>query len=154
MEINKTKYHGELREIAPKLSEIEKKDAFSVPDDYFTNLSNRINERIASEDAEQRKLVPAVLMRYLSAAVFSVLILAIIFIYINRKENTTLTSETKISADDLIASAYLLAVDEVYIKESVAYGEAELNNIFVDNSEFEEYLLDYGIDENLITKEL
>ena len=153
MENKKYNYHEELRQIAPNLSEIEKKQVLSVPDDYFSDLSNRINDRITAKSNEKLKAVHAPLWNYLYAAVFSVLILTITFIYFNREKNNTAVAEIEISADDLIASAYLLGVDEYYIKETVANSEADLN-VFVDNSEFEDYLLDQGIDEHLITNEL
>ena len=154
MESKKHKYQDELRSIAPKLSEIERKEAFSVPDDYFVDLSNRINDRIISGNKEKIKTNHAPGLRYLYAAVFSALILAVTFIYMNREKNNTVVAEIEISADDLISSAYLLEVDEYYIKESVANSDADLNNIYVDNSESEEYLLEKGFDEHLITNEL
>lgn len=154
MENKKHNYRDELRNIAPKLSEIERKEAFSVPDDYFADLSNRINERIISGNNDKITTIHAPVLRYLYAAVFSALILAVTFIYMNRERNNSPVAEIEISAEDLISSAYLLGVDEYYIKESVANSDADLNNIFVDNSEYEEYLLEKGFDEHLITNEL
>lgn len=152
MESKKHKYQDELKEIAPKLSEIERKEPFSVHDNYFEELSTRISDEISIANEEREAWSPA-LFRYLTASAFSFLILAFVFIYVNKKENnTTELAEIEITAEDLITSTYLSAIDEYYISETVAGSDADLNNFYVDNSEFENYLLDQGIDETLINE--
>jgi hypothetical protein len=145
----------ELKNIAPNLANLERKNALTVPHDYFNELSAKINEKITEKDSEKGYFSSAVLMRYVSATVLSVLILAVTFIYFNRDEKiATAISEIEISTEELIASSYLLGMDEYYIKEVIAGSEVDLNYFTMQNSEVADYLLDFDFDENLINNEL
>lgn len=145
----------ELKKIAPNLSGMEKKNSFTVPDDYFNTLSAKINGRITEKESERGFFYSAVLMRYVSATVLSVLILTATFIYFNRDEkNTTSNYGIEITSEELIASSYLLGMDEYYIKEIIAGSEVDLNYITLQNNDVTDYLLDFDFDENLINNEL
>jgi hypothetical protein len=145
----------ELKKIAPYLSNLERKNSFAIPHEYFNKLSAKINEKITEEESEKGYFSSAVVMRYVSATVLSVLILTVTFIYFNRdKKNTTTIAEIEISTEELIASSYISGIDEHYIKEIVADSEADLNYFTVQNSEVEDYLLDIDFDAHLIIHEL
>ncbi|MGI8893299.1 MAG: hypothetical protein ACR2GN_07535 [Bacteroidia bacterium] len=153
---NKThKYKDELEKIAPGLAKIQCKDSFTVPENYFNDLSMRINERIIEKKEKGNIFSNEVLKRYISASVLSMIILAVSFIYFNRKENNIEpVSNIVITLDELIASSYLTGMDEFYIKEYVAGSDADLNYLSLYSNDVENYLLEMNLDEQLIIDEL
>lgn len=57
MKENKT-IINELKEIAPIIASIQKKDLFIVPDSYFDNLADKVLDKIKVEGAENQKNTP------------------------------------------------------------------------------------------------
>jgi hypothetical protein len=155
MENKKQQKADELKDIAPELAQIPRKNSFSVPADYFQKLQANINEKIAVRDSEKSFFRSPAFARYLSATLLSMLILAVSFFYFNRNEKDTLLgTEFEINAEELISSSYLLGMDEFYIKETIAESEADLNYLTLQDADLEDYLIETDFDENLIIHEL
>lgn len=143
---SKDNIRKELDELAPKLSKIEKKDLFKVPENYFYDLSDKIQERVGltkKNTSSIFEILQSHFWRFAIATIVIVVVSVSIFYFINRKQNIT---DYLTFTDDYI----LDEVDEELIIDYLVE-----NNLISDNSYnvYEETVLD-DFDENLIINEL
>lgn len=136
----------ELKNIAPHLSQIPKKDAFTAPEGYFDDLPSRIQERVNT----QRKLTSR---NFSPVWIFSTLgvasVLCVMFFLGTSPEVQNSISEQE-------ASAYINENLEQEFDETLLADEliTSNNKTFTSDENLEEYILNQDIDEQLLREEI
>lgn len=136
----------ELKNIAPHLSQLPKKDAFTVPEGYFDDLPSRIQDRVIT----QRKLTSS---NFSPVWIFSTLgvasVLCVMFFLGKSPEVQNSISEQE-------ASAYINENLEQEFDETLLADEliTSNNKTFTSDENLEEYILNQDIDEQLLREEI
>ncbi len=136
----------ELKNIAPHLSQLPKKDAFTAPEGYFDDLPSRIQERVNT----QRKLTSR---NFSPVWIFSTLgvasVLCVMFFLGKSPEVQNSISEQE-------ASAYINENLEQEFDETLLADEliTSNNKTFTSDENLEEYILNQDIDEQLLREEI
>jgi non-ribosomal peptide synthetase component E (peptide arylation enzyme) len=136
----------ELKNIAPHLSQLPKKDAFTAPEGYFDDLPSRIQDRVIT----QRKLTSS---NFSPVWIFSTLgvasVLCVMFFLGKSPEVQNSISEQE-------ASAYINENLEQEFDETLLADEliTSNNKTFTSDENLEEYILNQDIDEQLLREEI
>ena len=144
-----------------KLEDIKKKNIYKVPDNYFDQLSTRIQSRV-----NEKKPVLGVPLNWklaLKVAVPVVAVVMILFYFgIASMRNSTLSSEellAQVNTDDLIAYLETTDITTDEIIEEVDFTNIDIDfyengpimqDIELNNEEIDALLDEYGIDGDLL----
>ena len=136
----------ELKNIAPHLSQLPKKDAFSAPEGYFDDLPTRIQDRvIAQSKTKSRVFSPAWTLGSLGLAA----VLCLVFVLGQSPENTNSISKQEATA--YVNENIEMEFDETLLAEELSSSK---NEISTSEASLEEYILNQDIDENLLREEI
>ena len=136
----------ELKNIAPHLSQLPKKDAFTAPEGYFDDLPSIIQDRvIAQTKTKSRNFAPVWIFSTLGVASM----LCVLFFLSKSPEDTT--SITKQEATAYIKENLEQEFDETLLAEELVTSNNETSTNEVN---LEEYILNQDIDEQLLREEI
>jgi len=132
----------ELKDIAPILNQLPKKDSFQVPEDYFDELPGLIQDRVRVKTKTPWNYV----LKY--ALPFVLLIISIGY-FIQNKTNTKVQI-SKQEAVDYLDNQVDTDFDETLLAEEISVQTVEQHT---QTSAVEDYLLDEA-DEELLIEEI
>ena len=132
----------ELKDIAPILNQLPKKDSFQVPENYFDELPGLIQERVRVKAQTPWKTA----LKY--ALPFVLLIVSIGFFTQNKTDETVQISKQE--AADYIDNHMDIDFDEILLAEEISVQTVEQHT---ETSAVEDYLLDEA-DEELLIEEI
>ncbi len=135
----------ELKNIAPHLSQLPKKDAFTAPEGYFDDLPSMIQDRvIAQSKTKSRVFSPAWTFGSLGLAA----VLCLIF-FLGQSPDETVVSQQEVTAyvSDNIDQEF----DETLLAEELSTSDKEVTT---SETNLEEYILNQDIDEQLLREEI
>ena len=136
-----------------KLNDIDKKEAFKVPDRYFEDLPMKIQQRISTKQEKQRSSIPA---WSLAMAASVILIITFIFLIPDNKSAEDLLAA--IPQDELMAYLDQIELDEydiasvmgedaneldlenTNILDGIDLGDEEMDDVFLEYDLEDEYL--------------
>ena len=136
----------ELKNIAPHLSQLPKKNAFTAPEGYFDDLPSIIQDRvIAQTKTKSRNFAPVLVFSALGVAS----VLCVLFFIGKSPELHTSISEQE-------ASAYINENLEQEFDETLLADEliTSYNKTLSSEENLEEYILNQDIDEQLLREEI
>ena len=134
----------ELKQIAQKLSSLEKKNSFLVSESYFEELPHQIIDRIHSSK-EKKRIVNRALLKF---GIPSIALSIVIFW--NTFQSTS--SSSSISSSEI---EEYIQNNSNYVSEDIVEELASLQpERYNTSKEIEDYLLDTDIDENLLRDEV
>jgi hypothetical protein len=144
--MNNDKIEKELLDIAPRLSEMEKKNPFLLPSGYFDELPQHIQQRLETASLMKRHSFGRNLIPKLAIAGFSVLLLLSGYFYFlkdSNQESVLLANESFYEDHFAWYSEYQTDVyyDLIFSAYNDVGDEAGLDEISDDH--LTEYLLDY-----------
>jgi hypothetical protein len=132
----------ELKDIAPILSQLPKKDSFQFPENYFDELPGLIQDRVRVKAQTPWKTA----LKY--ALPFVLLIVSIGFFTQNKTDDTVQISKQE--AADYIDNQMDIDFDETLLAEEISVQSVEQPT---ETSAMEDYLLDEA-DEELLIEEI
>jgi hypothetical protein len=136
----------ELKNIAPHLNQLLKKDAFTAPEGYFEDLPSRIQDCvIAQTKTKSRTFSPVWTFSTLGVAS----VLCVLFFL--RKSPEEITSITKQEATTYINENIEQEFDETLLTEELVTSN---NKKSTSEINLEEYILKQDIDEQLLREEI
>ena len=149
------KEDDELKEIAPRLFNMPKRNPFTVPENYFDALPALVREKIAAGEkkpAWQRIFSEWLQPSYALAACIVVLILASgIYFSVNKTHPSIPQEAERISVEEISASGMLFDMDETLIANEL--DEISNSESTSADTTLENYILDQA-DVNDIVNEL
>lgn len=150
----------DLHKIAPKLSKIEKKNNFEVPDGYFDTFSQRLLERLHPEKQPallERVMVfirPHLALATMMAGIF---IIAFLGIKLFISEDIHTIDVTSIGMADMLEYE-LNEMDEISLMEMLAETENVNEQVTSEDDEYVdqaiEYLLNEGVSIETLMQEI
>lgn len=141
--MNKKHTMEELKDIAPLLNKLPKKDHFQAPDGYFDELPSMIQERVVVKPRFQWT-------HSLKYALPLVLVVASV-IYFTQKNTTEQSVQiSKQEAVDYLDNQLDTEFDETLLAEELSVQSVEKHT---ETSSMEEYILDEA-DEDLLIEEI
>ena len=132
----------ELKDIAPILNQLPKKDSFQVPENYFDELPGLIQDRVRVKAKTPWKIT----LKY--ALPFVLLIVSIGYFTQNKTDETVQISKQE--AADYIDNQMDIDFDETLLAEEISVQSVEQPT---ETSAMEDYLLDEA-DEELLIEEI
>jgi hypothetical protein len=141
----------EIEKIAPNLSDIEKKNEFDTPVDYFDNLSFNIQNRIAKQSSKNQKSISVWYQKpHFAIAASIIVIFVIAFFYINNFRQKQFAEKEVIYWDEILNDITIIdKVDEyqlvdAYIEQTTIEQDVSKNTseIFTEAEEIENELAD------------
>lgn len=146
---NKNNILIEIEKLAPNFSEIKKENDFGTPDQYFDELSSKIQNRIINQNSQKKTLVFLQLIHKPQYAVAAFLVVIFIGVYFFRNKTTQTAQNNTVYWDEILNDNTIIdKVDEsllveAYIEESHNQILKEKKNIKDQNNISEEDLSDY-----------
>ncbi|MBL0049739.1 MAG: hypothetical protein IPP32_16790 [Bacteroidetes bacterium] len=147
----------ELKKIAPHLFNIEKKEVFSTPDNYFEKLPGELQEKVTAQVKPKNYWVPNYKTALVTASIFVFILVGI------RYYSSTSSSPTKeIAANEMVQefdTLYLASANEIELAdqlddESLESASQQIEaGSDISSSEIEDYLISDNIDITTITNE-
>ena len=134
----------ELKNIAPHLSQLPKKDAFIAPEGYFDDLPSIIQDSLIAK-TKSRNFAPVWIFSTLGVASM----LCVLFFLSKSPEETT--SITKQEATAYINDNIEQEFDETLLAEELVTSNNETSTNEVN---LEEFILNQDIDEQLLREEI
>ena len=132
----------ELKDIAPILNQLPKKDSFQIPENYFDELPGLIQDRVRVKTQTRWNYA----IKYALPLVF--LIIAIGYFTQNKTDETVQISKKE--AADYIDNQMDIDFDETLLAEEISVQTVEQ---ITETSVVEDYLLDEA-DEELLIEEI
>ncbi len=132
----------ELKDIAPILNQLPKKDSFQIPENYFDELPGLIQDRVRVKTQTRWNYA----IKYALPLVF--LIIAIGYFTQNKTDDTVQISKQE--AADYIDNQMDIDFDETLLAEEISAQTVEQHT---ENSAVEDYLLEEA-DEELLIEEI
>lgn len=132
----------ELKDIAPILNQLPKKDSFQIPENYFDELPGLIQDRVRVKTQTRWNYA----IKYALPLVF--LIIAIGYFTQNKTDDTVQISKQE--AADYIDNQMDIDFDETLLAEEISAHTVEQ---LTENSAVEDYLLEEA-DEELLIEEI
>jgi hypothetical protein len=129
-----------------ELNDIQKKNPFKVPEDYFENLTDRIiSQTSAIKAAPQKKNIIRRLSPLLAAAASVILLAAIGYtaLYFAGNGHRRLSSE--VSASGRYSSIYLDDIDITTLEDNVSGNESFIEIPDISRNEIIDYLISEDI---------
>ncbi len=142
----------EMKNIAPKLSNIKKENPFKIPEGYFDNFSSRLSEKIhGGETRGFYKKYVLTLKPYLVAAALIVAVIITGKILYNMYYHESNIGDLKSSeiADLISEDAYYLSEESIMniiYENDIAEEDKKPDD---DNDKMTNEIIDYLIDENI-----
>jgi len=135
----------ELKNIAPHLSQLPKKDAFTAPEGYFDDLPSQIQNRVIGHaKSKSRSFSPAWAFGSFGLAA----VLCLVFFIGQTPDETTVTKqEVTAYINENIEQEF----DETLLAEELVRSE---NESLSSETNLEEYILNQDIDEQLLREEI
>ena len=132
-----------------KLDDIDKKQVFKVPEDYFEDLPVKIQQRISNERKNQRSGVPAWSLAFTAA----ILLLATFIFIIPNGDPTAEDLLAEVSQEDIVAYLDQIDLDEYDIASAFAVEDNEwqfeetdmLEGIDLEDQSMDDVLLEYDL---------
>lgn len=145
---------NELKELNSSLSGMEKKNNFSVPENYFEKLSSSVQDKISAPKKSPwlETFFSGALFPKLSIATCVVVLLAGSIYYFNKQQDSSDFAQTTNSSSEYYASDLLSELDESALTDLYAQSITAENRS--DNAEIENYLIENNIDDNSLINEL
>ena len=135
----------ELKNIAPTLANRAKKVHFDVPDDYFELLPHQIQERCASKQNTKKQFFT---FNKSTVSIFAGIGMLVVFYFTvpsqDQKIQNASTEEISLYINQNMEEEF----DEELLIDAIS--SEKLNS----SSKMEDYLMENGIDEDLLTEEL
>ena len=135
----------ELKNIAPHLSKLPKKDAYTTPDGYFDELPSLVQERIFAQTNRKSRGFSC---RWTIATIGIASLVCILFFWSQPTDNSTLTKE---EATAYVNETIEQEFDENLLAEELGSADSELTT---SEKKLEEYILNQDIDEQLLREEI
>ena len=136
----------ELKNIAPHLSQLSKKDAFRAPEGYFDDLPSILQDLVISQTkTKSRNFAPVWIFSTLGVASM----LYVLFFLSKSPEETT--SITKQEATAYINDNIEQEFDETLLANELITSD---NKTLTLEENLEEYILNQDIDEQLLREEI
>jgi len=132
----------ELKDIAPILNQLPKKDNFQVPENYFDELPGLIQDRVQVKTKSQ--------LTYVLKYALPVILVIVSVVYFSQKNTDQSIQISKQEAVDYIDNQMDIDFDETLLAEEISAQSVEQNT---QTSSVEEYLLDEA-DEELLIEEI
>jgi len=132
----------ELKDIAPILNQLPKKDSFQIPENYFDELPGLIQDRVRVKTQTRWNYV----LKY--ALPFVLLIVSIG--YFTQNKTDEIVQISKKEAADYIDNQMDIDFDETLLAEEISVQTVEQHT---ETSAVEDYLLDEA-DEELLIEEI
>ena len=132
----------ELKDIAPILNQLPKKDSFQIPENYFDELPGLIQDRVRVKTQTRWNYV----LKY--ALPFVLLIVSIGYFTQNKTDETVQISKQE--AADYIDNQMDIDFDETLLAEEISAQTVEQHT---ETSAVEDYLLEEA-DEELLIEEI
>ena len=132
----------ELKDIAPILNQLPKKDSFQIPENYFDELPGLIQDRVRVKTQTRWNYV----LKY--ALPFVLLIVSIGYFTQNKTDENVQISKKE--AADYIDNQMDIDFDETLLAEEISVQTVEQHT---ETSAVEDYLLDEA-DEELLIEEI
>jgi hypothetical protein len=136
----------ELKNIAPHLSKLPKKDAYTTPDGYFDDLPSMVQDRIVAESNTNKSRI--LFPRWTLATMGIATMVCIVFFWSQSIDNSKITKE---EATAYINETMEQEFDENLLAEELASIDSELTT---SEENLEEYILNQDIDEQLLREEI
>lgn len=144
----------ELKDIAPGLADVPKKDSFTVPENFFEKFSVIVSDKV---QAQKNKSWLDVLMQSVLKPVYALPVVAVIafgsYKYL-QPTNPVATTEAVVTVEDLSQDEIISQLDENIITDEVADLTTEDNTTSSETSDIENYLIDNNTDINTLANEL
>jgi len=141
----KTSLHNEIKEISPELNKLEKTNPYSVPENYFSDLSENIKARIKPSEfaifTYIDRILPNVYLRLAIAILLVISLATASYFFIQQYQNTRIYVSTE---DYLIKE-----IDEDLFIEFIIENQIDVADLNQNDVEYLEYL-----DEEILLDEL
>lgn len=150
------KYDDELKNEAPKLFSMEKKNPFIVPDNYFDSLTSKIQDRIAAEKKESfwSVLIKTVIQPKFAVPVLASVCLVVVGIrFLYHPASITPPAQVAVTYEDLSKSDYINDIDEHVFVEALNKNAGNATSA-TTNADIENYLIENNIEEGDLVKAL
>lgn len=147
----------ELKKIAPHLFNIEKKEVFDTPENYFEKLPGELQDKVNARVKPKNYWVPNYKTALVTASIF-----VFIFVGIRYYSTTTINPTKEIAASEMLQefdTLYLASADEIELAdqlddESLESASQQIEaGSEISTSEIEDYLISDNIDIATITNE-
>ena len=132
----------ELKDIAPILNQLPKKDNFQVPENYFDELPGLIQDRVQVKTKTQ--------WTYVLKYALPVILVIFSVVYFSQKNTDKSIQISKQEAVDYIDNQMDIDFDETLLAEEISVQTVEQHT---ETSAVEDYLLDEA-DEELLIEEI
>lgn len=145
----------DLRNEAPKLFGLDKKNPFEVPDGFFDSFSSNVQDKIAAQKKKSvwNLIFETVVKPKIAIPVLaSVCLLTVGIKFIYMPATIINTDEATITYSDLSQSIYLADIDESVLTDALYSTSATTNS--TSKTEIENYLIENNIDVNDLEKAL
>ena len=134
----------ELKNIAPHLSQLPKKDAFIAPEGYFDDLPSIIQDSLTAK-TKSYNFAPVWIFSTLGVAT---MVCVLLFLSKSPKETTSITKqEATAYINDNIEQEF----DETLLADELITSD---NKTLTSEENLEEYILNQDIDEQLLREEI
>ena len=135
----------ELKNIAPTLANRAKKVHFDVPDDYFELLPHQIQERCASKQNTKKQSFN---FNKSTVSIFAGIGMLVVFYFTVPSQDQKIQNASTEEISLYISQNMEEEFDEDLLIDAIS--SEKLNS----SSKMEDYLMENGIDEDLLTEEL
>lgn len=132
----------ELEKLAPMLAKLEKKEPFSVPDGYFMQLNDAVQERIARKKSWSERLSTALDSLFLPKVyrpALALLVVGIGFGYFSIQQQR--------SSEQALSNAILIELSDQELIEAVELNEVAMED---DQTQLEEYIINNVEEETIL----
>ncbi len=135
----------ELKNIAPHLSQLPKKDAFTAPEGYFDDLPSSIQDRVISQSKTKSRVFSAT---WTFGSLGLAAVLCWVFFLGQPSDETTVTKqEVTAYVNENIEQEF----DETLLADELISSD---NKTLTSEENLEEYILNQDIDEQLLREEI
>lgn len=144
----------ELKDMAPGLADIPKKDSFTVPENFFEKFPVMVSDKI---HAQKNKSWWSELANVILKPAYALPVVAIIafgtYTYLNNQTIITPAEILSVTVEDLSKDEILSQLDENIITDEIASITPE-ENLTTETTDIENYLIDNNTDINTLANEL
>ncbi len=135
----------ELKNIAPHLSQLTKKDAFAAPEGYFDELPSMIQDRIIANSRTKSRFLSPVW----SLGTLGIAAVCVVVFFIGKSPEVNEVSKQEVAA--YVNDNIEMEFDETLLAEELATSKNEFS---ASEASLEDYILNQDIDENLLREEI
>ncbi len=148
----------ELTDLAPTLSNIKRRNIFSVPNGYFEELPAKIKEQCKKGDHYKGKRIYRYINTKSIAVAASVTLVAISLLFYNIEANEKLVAIQNFTTDEIedylaTGTIYEISEDDLINEVLNTNNDGQIDNT-IEPDEIIEYLLDTDLDLTTIINEI